>query len=325
VSRRLGAVLLAASVVLLTLPALALTLARPWDSTSGLMIRLQAFAPFAIPLYAAVLVLCLAGGLLRTRGRRTPLLVGALEALVGLGVHVWWFAPLVAGDEPAAAEGARTITVMNSNLYRGRADPEELVAEATRAHVDVLVVEEVTAEALARMDEAGLARLLPHRIGSPEADDVAGTMLFANEDLGTPVQLATGFQGWRVSVGSMTVLAVHPVAPTSPEQWREDHRVVLEDATDSHADLVVGDLNASHDHAVLRDLEAAGFRDAAELANEGWQPTWPANHLGVVSWMPPVVRIDHVLLGPELTALETHTVEIEGTDHLALVAEIARR
>jgi endonuclease/exonuclease/phosphatase (EEP) superfamily protein YafD len=324
VNRRAATILFAALTLLLTLPALALTLARPWDSTAGLVIRLQAFAPLAIPLYGVVLVLCLAGVLLQARGRRTPLLVGALVALVGLGLHLWWFAPQVAGAEPAAADGARTLTVMTANLYRGTADPVELVAEATRAHVDVLVVEEVTAEALDRMDAAGLTQLLPHRIGSPEDDDVAGTMLFSNENLGAPVQLATLFQGWRVQVGTMTVLAVHPAAPTSPEQWREDHRVILEEAEDSHADLVVGDLNASIDHPVLRKLDDAGLRDAAELADEGWQPTWPANHLGVVTWLPPVVRIDHVLLGPDLVALGTRTVEIDGTDHLALIAEVAR-
>ena len=45
------------------------------------------------------------------------------------------------------------------------------------------------------------------------------------------------------------------------------------------ADLVVGDLNATPDHAPIRELADAGWRDAAELANEGWLPTWPAQRL----------------------------------------------
>jgi endonuclease/exonuclease/phosphatase (EEP) superfamily protein YafD len=325
VRRRTGPVLFSALVMCLALPALALTLARPWDTTVGLVIRLQAFAPLAIPLYGLVLVLCLAGGLRRSGGRRAPLLAAVAVAVAGLGLHLWWFAPQVTGDVPAAADGAHTLTVMSSNLYAGKGDAREVAAAAVRAHVDLLVVEEVDAAALEAMDRAGLAQLLPHRIGSPELDHVSGTMLFSNDDLGEPVRLTTGFQGWRVQVGALTVLAVHPVAPTDPGQWRQDHRVILDEAEESHADMVVGDLNASSDHAVLRDLDDAGLRDAAELANEGWQPTWPANHLGVIPLLPPIVRIDHVLLGPELTAMDTRTVEIDGTDHLALIAEVARR
>lgn len=324
---RLPVLLHGALVLLLGLPALMLTLARPWDTTVGAVIRLQAFAPLGVPLYAVVVVLCLAGAFLQAHGRRTPLLLGALMALIGLGVHLWWFSPQLLGDRPEAAEGARTLTVMTANLYANKGDPTQLVEEAARAQVDVLVVSEITEWALSRMDDAGLAELLPNRIGTPEGG-VAGTMVFANERLGTPERLPTAFQGWRVEVGSLTMLAVHPVAPvdpTGPDQWREEHDAILTEAVESGADIVAGDLNAAPDHAVLRALEEAGFRDSAELVNEGWQPTWPANNAGVISWLPPVVRIDHVLVGSELTATASRTMEIDGTDHLAVVAELARR
>jgi endonuclease/exonuclease/phosphatase (EEP) superfamily protein YafD len=314
-------------MVCVMLPALALTAARPWDTTAGLVIRMQAFAPLAIPLYAVVLVTCVAAGLLQTRGRRTPVLAGALVALTGLGLHLWWFAPQVVGEEPSPGDGAPKLTVMTANIYANHGDPVQLVDEAKQAHVDVLVVEEITEYALSRMDDAGLGELLPYRIGTAEGG-VQGTMVFANERLGRPERLRTQFECWRVRVGALTMIAGHPVAPvapTGPEQWRREHEIILDAAVEADADLVVGDLNASADHAVLRELEAAGFRDAAELANEGWQPTWPANRVGIIPWLPPVVRIDHVLVGPELTATRTHSVEIEGTDHLAVVAEVARR
>jgi len=37
------------------------------------------------------------------------------------------------------------------------------------------------------------------------------------------------------------------------------------------------------------------------------------------------VRIDHVLIGDSLASLGTRTVDIDGTDHLAVVATVARR
>lgn len=326
-NRRLGAILFAVLVLLLGLPAVAFTVARPWDTTIGPVVRLQAFTPLAIPLFGVVLVLCLAGELLRERGRRTPLLVGALLALVGLGVQLWWFAPQVTGDNPPPAEGARTVTVMNANIYANHGDPVQLVAEAKRADVDVLVISEITEWAVSRMDEAGLAELLPYRIGTAEGG-VQGTMVFANERLGEPERLPTQFESWVVDVGALSMIAAHPVAPVlpgGPPQWREEHRMIRQAAVEGEVDLIVGDLNASADHAVFRELEDAGFRDAAEAVNAGWQPTWPANRLGPLSWLPPFVRIDHVLVGPELAVLDVRTVDIEGTDHLAVIAEVARR
>ena len=323
--RRWVSTLLVLGLSLLALPALALTLARPWDTTVVPVIRLQALAALAIPLYGLLFVLCLAGGLL-ARGRRMPLLIGALVGLVGLGVHLWWFAPQVTGSVPTVDAGARTLTVMTTNIYADGGDPVQVVAEAERARVDVLVVQEITEQALSRMDAAGLGELLAYRIGTPRGSE--GTMVFANERLGEPELLPTQFESWRVTVGTLTMLAVHPVSPVSPwgpDQWREEHRVIREAAVEGDVDMIVGDLNASADHPVQRQLEAEGFRDAAEMANEGWQPTWPANDMGSFRGLPPVVRIDHVMIGPELVALDTRTVEIEGTDHLAVIAEVARR
>ncbi len=48
---------------------------------------------------------------------------------------------------------------------------------------------------------------------------------------------------------------------------------------------------------VQRFDEAKVVRDAGEVSNEGWQPTWPANHIGILPLLPPLVRIDHVLIG----------------------------
>ena len=41
-------------------------------------------------------------------------------------------------------------------------------------------------------------------------------MVFANEPLGEPALLATQFQAYRVAVGTLTLLGVHPVAPVLP-------------------------------------------------------------------------------------------------------------
>ena len=77
---------------------------------------------------------------------------------------------------------------MNANLFAGKADAEDVVDAVRREHVDVLVVEEITPDELGRLDAAGLAGLLPNRVGEPDPD-VAGTMVFSNEQLGAPALL----------------------------------------------------------------------------------------------------------------------------------------
>ena len=316
-------VLLWLGAAALAVPALTLTVARALDTDNGTMIRIESFTPLALPLYA-VLVVLLGFGAWRQRDARKPPVVAAVLAVAGLGLHAWWFAPQVVGANPEPAEGAERITVMNANLYEGRADAQEVVDAVRDNHVDILVLEEITPDLLAQMDAAGLVELLPERMGQPDYM-VAGTMILANRPLTDHVRLRTTFQGWEAKYGTLTVLGVHPVAPVDPAGWRADHAAILKQAEDDDADLILGDMNATPDHEVMRSLDDAGFRDAGEVSNEGWQPTWPANHVGILPLLPPLVRIDHVLIGDSMASLGTHTVDIDGTDHLALVATVARR
>jgi endonuclease/exonuclease/phosphatase family metal-dependent hydrolase len=92
-------------------------------------------------------------------------------------------------------------------------------------------------------------------------------------------------------------------------------------AVDQGPTLVVGDFNATHDHAPMRKVLDTGVRDAAEEAGSGWQPTWPTTRYGQ-DWVVPLLTIDHVLTTRHFDAVRTHTVAIPRTDHLALVAEL---
>jgi endonuclease/exonuclease/phosphatase (EEP) superfamily protein YafD len=315
-------VLFWAVATVLVVPAITLTVSRLFDSDNGTMIRIEAFTPLAIPVYA-VLVVWLAVGAAVQHWRPAPV-VAAVLALLLLGLHLWWFSPQVVGSNPAPAEGARRIVVMNSNLYEGHGSAQDVVDAVRDHHVNILVLEEITPSLLQQMDDLGLSTLLPNRVGEPDYM-VAGTMILADQPLTDHVRLRTTFQGWEATYDGLTVLGVHPDAPVDPAGWRADHAAILKQAEADHADLVVGDMNATPDHEPMRALDDAGFRDASEAGNEGWQPTWPANHVGVFPLLPPLVKIDHVLIGDRMASLGTRTVDVAGTDHYALLATVARR
>jgi endonuclease/exonuclease/phosphatase (EEP) superfamily protein YafD len=314
-----------ACVVLLT-PAVVLTLCRLTDPSWGRAVQAVAFTPLALPLYAVALALLVVVMVVR-RTAALPYVLPALLAAAGLVLHAWWFAPNVTGDVPEPAAGADPVVVMTSNVLAGRADSAELMDRVRDHDVDVLVVNEITLSSLASMEAAGLTDELPYRAGQPGFDDtVAGTMVFSTEPTELVDVLDTTMGSLVVDTGGLRLFAVHPSTPVSPDLWRADHATILAAVEDRDPDLVVGDFNATPDHAPMRALHDAGYRDSVELTNGGFQPTWPVNgKFGLVGLLGPIVQIDHVLVSDDWAVTETETSEIDGSDHQPVIAVVARR
>ncbi|WP_435742529.1 endonuclease/exonuclease/phosphatase family protein [Nocardioides sp. SYSU DS0663] len=316
-----------AAVVLavLLVPALLLTAARLVDVAWGPAVLATAFAPYALPLYAAALVVA---GLVHLRAHRRTLLLPVVLGLAGVALHGWWVAPYWLGGQSPASRDADSLVVVTANLYHGEGDALGLVELASHESADLVVVTEMSVEALGRMRDAGLDEVLPYSAGAPDPDDpAAGTVVFSRVPLSEPRRLDTVLGSWQVDVGGpggWRLLGVHASTPLLPDDWRRDHRVIRRAALRAEADLVVGDLNATLDHAPLRLLVEDGYRDAFEAANAGFHPTWPDNGLApVLGFLRPLVPIDHVLLGGDLAARSARTVALGGTDHRAVVAELA--
>lgn len=309
------------ALALVLVPAIVLTIVRLFEPWGGRWVRLEGFTPLAIVMYGvSLLVLGIRFAMARRWGRG----FAAAAVALGLVLHIAWFSPMISGANPPPRAGAEPLRVMAVNLHHGRADGLDVVQTASGEDIDLLVATEVTPAALARMESAGLDDLLPHRAGQPGTSR-AGTMVFATARLGPATRLGTTGASWLVPMGKYTLFAVHAHAPTNIAAWRRDHYVLRTAVTDLEPDLVIGDFNATTDHPPMRALANMGYRSATELANEGWQPTWPAaggrSVLGIP--VPNVVEIDHVVLGPTFAAISTHTRDIPETDHRALVAEIA--
>lgn len=325
---RLRSVLFWLLLLALLVPAATLTIARFVEPPGRFWVEAVAFTPVAIPLYAAACGLLLVRVVFPGRGLRILWLLGALALVVPLALHGWWFSPQLVGINPDPAEGARPLTVVSANSKKGEIDALALLEAATKADADVLVVQEITPQELTRLESGGLDEAFGHRAGEAK-DGVQGTMVFSRFPLRHPQRVDTSLGSWSMELaapdGPLRLVAVHSTNPTDLARWRRDQAAIRAAAED--ADLVVGDFNASPDNSSMRILAARGLRSAAELSNQGWQPTWPADDsrrfLGVP--VPTLTQIDHVLVGDQLAALSTRTLEIPGTDHRVVVAQVAAR
>lgn len=328
--RRRGPLLFVVVLVVVFAPPFVLTATRLWQPDSGRGAVLVSLTPLAIPLYVLLGLVALLGLVgPRRAARRVPTGVAVLVALAGLGVHLWWLSPAYVGSRPAAAPGAAPFGVLSLNLRKGEADPASIVAQATRQGVDVLVLVEITPRSLRALDAAGLGKRFPYRAGDA-VPNVGGTMILSNAQVSDTVALDTLHGSWATTValpqGATRVWAVHPRRPQEAgDGWHRDFDRLEGDLRTMPApDVVAGDFNATADHADLRDLMAAGgLRDAAEMDNLGWKPTWPAN--GAFHGLPRFVQIDHVLVGSRLTALRTARIEVPDTDHTGVYARLAAR
>lgn len=317
-------------LLVLLVPAGLISFARLSDLPGGTWVRLVAFTPLAGVLYAVALLPLLWVGL---RGRRFARAVARSlsgVAVLGLLLHAYWASGPFIGSSAAEAASGPHLRVMTSNLRLGDADPTEVVDVAVDRGVDLLVLEEVTPQARAALRAAGIRRAFDHSAGRA-APGPAGTMVFSTHPLQDVQRLGTPFGSFEVDVrlprASLHLLAVHPRPPIGDvTEWRADQRAVRQGARGRQGrTMIVGDFNATMDHAPLRELVGRGYDDAATEARSGWQPTWPSagevSRFGVA--VPSLIPIDHVFLSVGLHAVSTESVTVDGTDHRALIATVA--
>ena len=252
--------------------------------------------------------------------------VVAAVAALALGLLAVALAPrALDGPQHAGADRAgRPLVVMTTNLRFGGADARA-VMRLVRAHdVDVLSLQELTPEAVARLDEAGARRLLPGRVLHPGARG-AGTGLMARRPLRSLVApRAAGPEQLQAALAlpggvELRVACVHPDPPLSAEAvrgWRAVMRALPAPVTDGRRTVLAGDFNATLDHRDLRRLLARGYTDAADATGDGLRPTFSA-----APPLPPIT-IDHVLVPAAIGVRRVTVHTIAGTDHRTLIARL---
>ncbi|MGQ4617299.1 endonuclease/exonuclease/phosphatase family protein [Nocardia sp. R7R-8] len=277
-------------------------------------------------------------GLVLLASGASYLMIGAIVGLVLVLIARGWRSAAVAGVLAAAAlwtlvpafvpEGRAangpTLTVMQSNLLFGGADPAAVVGTVRDNRVEVLTVDELTDAAVDRLAAAGLLEELPYHYTEPTRDGGGGTGIYSRY----PLRNTEKYDGYILNNlsatmdhperGPITVFAFHPVPPPADfPAWQAEMRRTREILDAQRGPAVVGaDFNATRDHTAFRDLLRGSFASAADQAGAGLLPTFPADR----SWGP-VIGIDHILLA-DATAEQVRALSIPGSDHRALLSRI---
>ena len=281
-------------------------------------VQLMAFTPYAAA--GSVVVAAVALGT-----RRWPPAAVAVIAAVSLCAVV---APRAFADGGRTADGPR-LRVLTLNLLGGDADGRALLALVRRLDVDVLALQELTPEGAARLAEA--YRHLPFAASFP-LPGVGGSAVLSRHPLTSTSHrpLRGGAVQARATVdvpgaGPVEVESVHPAAPWGPPgmaNWYDDLRAQPPATVDGPLRVLLGDFNATLDHAALRRLVDTGYRDAAAAAGTGvrtsWPSRWPAN--GRRLTLP--VTLDHVLADRRIGVAAARPYRVRGTDHRAIYAEL---
>jgi endonuclease/exonuclease/phosphatase family metal-dependent hydrolase len=293
----------------------------------------------AVPWSVLASVIALLLGLLSRRW------MTALIALVCLCAQIWWQAPFFSSstDLPSGATALTSTAadttdayarVMTLNVYKGRADAQSIVDVVKNERVEVLALQETTSSFVHELNQAGIGDYLPYsKVASSDknygngiwsATQLTGTV---NDQVNSSASyMPAGTVAFSQGAASVRFVSVHTTSPTSGE-WSQWKRSLSEiQSFGEHADInttyvLMGDFNATYDHAAFRDMLGTRFTDAAREAGDGLTMTWPSNRAHI----PRLVSIDHIVLDKGVMAGNMEVVGIPGSDHAALLATIALR
>jgi endonuclease/exonuclease/phosphatase (EEP) superfamily protein YafD len=284
------------------------------DESSSLLLLASGLTPLLwLPALAAFTI-----GLCSRRPALT-LVSGGVAALY----LTWALSGL--GVPKAAPSGAAGLRLFSANLQVGNPDLGPIAAEIGAAQPDVVVLQELGPGMVDQLRRSGVLDAYPYRLvrARPGAFGIGvwsrlplmETREVQVEDV-TMLRVAMTVGGLRVPLW-----AVHTVAPvgSNRDRWRRQLAWLGSVARQDRPLIVAGDLNATRWHRGLGKLLADGLDDAHERRGRGWAATWPRDR-----WpLPPVLRLDHVLVSSEIGVQAVREGIGVGSDHRPVLADLA--
>jgi endonuclease/exonuclease/phosphatase (EEP) superfamily protein YafD len=287
--------------------------------------RFRTLERAAVPMMSLTPHAAAGAGLAALMLRRKGPAVTAAAAAAAMAAVV---APRAIRHRQPDATGAE-LSVLTINLLAGGAAGPELVRLVRSTGADVLFLQELTDEAMIRLKRAGLNELLPNEMLEIEGYRYRGSGIYARYPLREGLTIGPSYASQPTarlefpSGQSVELVCVHPHPPWPPwtwpaaPRWRGELAALPPAAAPGDPPVIlVGDYNATPDHAQFRRLLGLGYVDAASQVGNGLVPTWGPEPRG----RPTLFTVDHVLVDPRCAVLSTAVHTLPGSDHRALFA-----
>jgi endonuclease/exonuclease/phosphatase family metal-dependent hydrolase len=232
---------------------------------------------------------------------------------------------------------APRLTIGVANVFVDNRTPQRTAAELVHSGVDVMVVNEMTDRFLECIDDLGGNVWFPYRIVDSGADPEYATAVFSRFPLGdgSGVMVAPGpLRMIRAELAvdgapPLTLIATHLEANIERgghTRWRVQVRALIDVATKASSRTVIaGDLNASVDRPALDELLQHGYADAHISLGRGLDQSLKLAPRGPLAAFGAVTRVDHLLMGGDVRAVEITRLPAPGSDHVPFAATIAVR
>jgi endonuclease/exonuclease/phosphatase (EEP) superfamily protein YafD len=247
-------------------------------------------------------------------------------ALVVVLAHLAWVAPDLRWwpRERRAGRGP-IVRVVSANVYAFNAHPRQAVARLAGLRPDVLVLVELNPDLAGDVArQPGLAGLRYRMVDPKSKGNAFGSGIYSRfplsdrseDDLaGLPLLSATV----AFPSGPARVFAVHTLQPLAGLGVLRRQLAELDYRAERTTGPVIlaGDFNATRQHRGFKALLQHGLRDAHLQRGRGRAVSWPTNRPG-----PPFALIDHVLVSHDLVVRDVRELDIPGSDHRAVVAQL---
>lgn len=315
-SRSRDIAVVAGWIVVAGLAAVAIN--RLWRTeTVPLLIGLQGVAVWAlIPAYGLTVIAL-------WKSQRSMALAGAVLSATQLALligTVGWHGP------QAIPSSSFPLRVVSANVLYTNPAIRQLGDEIAAEGADVVVLQEVTGRVLGELEDSALWRDYPYRATAPEplfhgAATFSKFPIITDSTLdvaGYPM-LVTDIQTPAGPVRFVNVHTVAPLATVDAHVWAQQFGEMKLIAQNSpHPIVLAGDFNATTDHSPMERILDASLRDVFREAGSGVGSTWPQWD----SLVPPLMRLDHVLVDSSIDSGEIVDRASIGSDHRRLIAEI---
>ena len=252
------------------------------------------------------------------------------------------------GNPTPAPEASVRVMTFNTKAYKARYLPGGLstLAEEIRVqNADLVALQD--ADGLLPNVPESMPRRMPPFLGYPEVYAMGQYLIASRFPIQACARVVLGPRGRSrdfmhcvvlVHGVPVTVVTAHLVSPrysflavrSDPRQGFADWSASLyERLTQSdlliqsmqqlpRPLLVMGDFNAREESPVVESLLAMGFADAYAQAGNGWGFTY--GH--AVHWRLDFLRIDHILLSPEVEVRGAWVGKSRISDHHAVIADL---